>query len=153
VMVSAAAFAGAERGEAVMVGDGARMEAVQNLWKAEPWKTVAKPFANKKLPISVDGVDGVFTTATIELKFASSGAVTASGKFVTGVNEKPKKDIVYSATCSSVLLPQGGDTYTLYLFFPPKKDAKGNVTFAGYAEEVRLVWGNGDFALKQKGND
>ena len=122
-----------------MVGDGARMEAVQNLWKTESWKKVAKPFANKKLPIPVDGMDGVFASATIELKFAASGAVTASGKFVTGKDAKGK-DIVHSASCSSVLIPQGDDTYTVYLFFPPKKDAKGNVTFAGYAKLIPLVW-------------
>ena len=148
VQVSAAEFAGAARGEAAMTGADAKMEAVQNLWKTEPWKTAAKPFANKKLPIPVGAVEGAFTSDTIELKFASSGAVTASGKFVTGVNEKTGKDVVYSATCSSTLLPQGDDKYELYLFFPRKVDAKGNVTFEGYAAVIPLAWDGASFALK-----
>ena len=87
-------------------------------------------------------------SGALEFKFASSGAVTASGKFVTGVNEKTKKDVVYSASCSSTLLPQGGNRYDIYLFFSPKKDAKGNVTFAGYAAAISLEWDGSSFVLK-----
>ena len=111
----------------------------QNLWKMEPWKTAAKPFANKTLVLS-GMADGLPTEAdSISLKFASSGAVTASGKFVTGQNARGQ-DVVYSASCSSVLSPQGGDDYTVYLYFPPKAGK-----FDGYTAEVSLVWdGDGE---------
>jgi hypothetical protein len=78
----------------------------QNLWKTEPWKTDAKPFAKASaLVIDAGTRDACPYRGTISLKFAASGAVTASGKFVTGQDAKGK-DIVYSASCSSVLVPE-----------------------------------------------
>jgi uncharacterized repeat protein (TIGR02543 family) len=126
----------------------------QNLWKVEPWKSDAKPFA--KAPqlalymVDDNAVGRVVLNAppdagspygTLSLKFASSGAVTASGKFVTGQDAKGK-DVVYSASCSSVLVPAGGDAYTVYLYFPPKAGK-----FEGYAAEVPLVWDGSAFSL------
>ncbi len=151
VFVSAVDFDGSKRGQAEMLSDGVKAEAVQNLWKSAVWKNVAKDFANKKLALDVEEVAGAFTSGTLELKFASSGAVTTGGKFVTGYNETTKKDIVYSASCSSVLIPQGGNDYVVYICFPTKKDAKGNVTFAGYSAMVRLEW-NGTIFV-QRPND
>ncbi len=118
----------------------------QNLWKQDTWKAVAKPFANKKLALYF--TDDAFTRlddldtleeneevyGTLDLKFASSGAVTASGKFVTG-QDKKGKNIVYSASCSSVLVPDTDGKYSVFLYFPPK-DGK----FDGYAVKVLLFW-------------
>ena len=89
---------------------------------------------------------------TVTLKFAASGAVTASGKFVTGQDARGK-DIVYSANCSSVLVPEGDDgfveealpdsnarLYRIFLYFPPKAGK-----FGGYAAEVPLAWDGSSF--------
>ena len=65
--------------------------------------------------------------------------MTASGKFVTGQDAKGK-DVVYSASCSSVLIPAGGSAYTVYLYFPPKARK-----FEGYADEIQLVWDGAAF--------
>ena len=81
----------------------------------------------------------------VTLKFASSGAVTASGKFVTGQDAKGK-DVVYSASCSSVLVPEadaagaGRPPYRVFLYFPPKTGK-----FEGYADEVSLEWDGAAF--------
>ena len=114
----------------------------QNLWKTEPWKTTAKPFARAKaLEIEVD--DGVVT-----LKFASSGAVTARGRFVTGLNERTGNDIVYSASCSTVLIPDAtdetGNRYFLHLYFPPRAGK-----FDGFSATATLDWDGEAFSLDQ----
>ena len=130
------AFAAEKIGEDMRgVATGGGWTAWQNLWKAEPWKTFAKSFA--KAPALAVG--------EVTLKFAASGAVTASGKFVTGQNANGT-DVIYSATCSSVLVPKAGDTanYQLYLYFPPK-DGK----FKGYAAEISLTWDGEAFALAE----
>lgn len=127
----------------------------QNLWKVEPWKTVARPFSKAKqvtLYVIDDGeagryvVDsppaGIAASGTIALKFASTGAVTANGKFVVGRNEKTGKEIVHAASCSTTLVPSASaDTgdyplaassrYTVHLYFPPNLK-KG---FAGFSAE------------------
>ena len=131
----------------------------QNLWKTEPWKTYAKPFANKKLPLYVvDGGEAGLVVrdappeeadvyGTIELKFAATGAVTASGKFVTGKNAQGR-DVIYSVSCSSVLIPDSevynNDHHAAYLHFPLKAGK-----FDGYSVEVPLKWGGKDFAVEQ----
>lgn len=102
----------------------------QNLWKVEPFKTMAKPFDRKTLEV-VPGVT---------LKFAKTGVVTAAGKFVTGQDARGK-DVVYSATCSTVLIPQGEDAYSVSLYFAP--NAKKN--FPGFAQEFSLVWDGTQF--------
>ena len=132
----------------VVTGDG--WMAWQNLWKVEPWKTDAKPFA-KAPALALHVVEGELVAATsaalpsgtISLKFASSGAVTASGKFVTGKDARGK-DVVYSANCSAVLIPAGGNAYTVYLHFPLKTGK-----FEGYAAEISLVWDGTAFSLAE----
>ena len=120
--------------------DGVTWTAWQNRWKAEPWKTAAKAFAKSpQLTVDVNG-------GTVILKFAAAGAVTASGKFVTGVDSRGN-DIVYSATCSSVLILRSESACDAYVYFPPKKDAKGNVTFAGYSALFPLEWDGAAFKL------
>ena len=109
----------------------------QNLWKAEPWKTDAKPFAKAPtLAIDAGTRDACPYQGTVTLKFAASGAVTASGKFVTGKDAKGR-EVVYSASCSSVLVPAGAGRppYRIFLYFPPKAGK-----FEGYSDEISLVW-------------
>ncbi len=129
----------------------------QNLWKTEPWKTDAKDFAKApKLVIDAGTRDACPYLGTIELKFGASGAVTAGGKFVTG-QDKNGKNIVYSASCSTVLVPdaarsatapyQSGDVtasapYQVFLSFPPKAGK-----FDGYALELQLVWDGAAFKV------
>ena len=113
----------------------------QNLWKTKEWNVLSKSFAGKSLTLS-GTADGLPTDGdTVTLTFASSGAVTASGKFVTGYDNKP---VTYSATCSTVLVPKAAyplnaDHYpyplTTILYFPPKPGK-----FKGYATELLVVW-------------
>lgn len=100
-----------------------KLLACQNLWKAEPWKTLAKPFSRVPALLTADGVS---------LKFATSGAVTAKGVFGP-----------YSANCSTVLIPNDGDgeTYSVYLHFPMKSGK-----FDGYSAEVGLLWNGESFS-------
>ena len=105
----------------------------QNLWKVEPWKTLISNYAkaNPKLTEKVEG-------GTVTLKIAASGAVTVQGVFVVGYDEKKQKDITYSASCSSVVIPAVDSTnlpslddagFFLYLYFP----ANVNKNFDGYS--------------------
>ena len=118
--------------------------ALQNLWKTEPWKTDAKPFA-KAPKLTPDLFDG----GTITLKFANTGAVTASAKFATGKDAKGK-DVVYSATCTSALIPirdpelstLNTRLYDVVLYFPPKAGK-----FEGRVLESRLAWDGVNFAV------
>ena len=113
------------------VADCSEWTAWQNPWKAEPWKTEAKPFA-KAEALPIDGVT---------LKFASSGAVTAKGAFVIGKSAQGK-DVVYSSTCSSALVARGGASYSVFVYFPPKAGK-----FDGLAAEVPLLWGGENFSV------
>ncbi len=144
----------------------------QNLWKTEPWKTDAKDFAKApKLVIDAGTRDACPYQGTIELKFGASGAVTAGGKFVTG-QDKNGKDIVYSASCSTVLVPdaarsasapyQSGNVtasapyqgtaagtrdacpYQVFLYFPPKAGK-----FDGYGTAISLVWNGATFTVAE----
>ena len=85
---------------------------------------------------------------TITLKFFSSGAVTATGKFIAGYNERTGKPITYSATCSAVLIPENGETisdkFAVYLYFPPKVSS-----FDGCTIEVVLEWNGEKFSLSE----
>ena len=129
----------------------------QNLWKSEPWKTDAKAFAKAKLVEIVPSVSPVpsvpFTSGIITLKFAATGAVTASGKFVTG-QDASGRDIVYSASCSSVLIPDGDGVrsapalpdaldFRVFLYFAPKAGK-----FDGLGDEIPFVWDGVDFSVK-----
>ena len=143
----------------------------QNLWKTEPWKTDAKAFAKAKpveIAQSVPPVLSVpFASGIITLKFAATGAVTASGKFVTG-QDASGRDIVYSASCSSVLIPDGDGVrispeqsehceamaleacaptlpdvldFRVFLYFAPKAGK-----FDGFADEIPLIWDGAGFS-------
>ena len=138
----------------------------QNLWKAEPWKTVAKSFAKAPtLAIELGGGgqglpalpgndagtrDACPYPGTITLKFAASGAVTASGKFVTGQDARGR-DVVHSASCSSVLVPvadsagAGRPPYRIFLYFPPKAGK-----FDGYSAVVPLAWDGKVFSISEQ---
>ena len=126
--ITAEAFgADGARGVGVLTGD-VSVAVYQNLWKTEPWKTTAKQFAKAKaLEIPLDG-------GAVTLKFASSGAVTAKGVFGK-----------YSASCSSVLIPQDDGEFVVFLYFPPKAGK-----FEGYAGIVRLVWDGAAFGIYQQ---
>ena len=102
---------------AVANGDG--WVAWQNLWKTEPLKAVAEPFAEAPVLVTPDGVS---------LKFSSTGAVTAT----------------YGAySCSSVLIPTASTPhFSLFVYFPPKAGE-----FEGYAAEIPLVWDGAAFSL------
>ncbi|MBR4259817.1 MAG: putative Ig domain-containing protein, partial [Kiritimatiellae bacterium] len=140
----------------------------QNLWKTEPWKSEAKAFAKAPvLTMDAGTWDACPYPGTITLKFATTGAVTASGKFVTGQDAKGK-DIVYSASCSSVLIPDGDGVrispeqsehceamsleacapalpdaldFRVFLYFAPKAGK-----FDGFADEIPLIWDGAGFS-------
>ena len=90
------------------------IEAIQNLWKVEPWKSAMKDFV-QNTPTYVeeiwddDGDSDPVRVGTVSLKFAASGAVTAKGDFVVGQNPTTNKDITYSATCSTTFIPMIDD--------------------------------------------
>jgi hypothetical protein len=140
---------GAVSGRAVS-GTPVEWAAWQNLWKTEPWKSDAKAFAKAK-PVefvaSAPPVSPVpFSSGVVTLKFAASGAVTASGKFTTGVDERTGRDIVYTANCASVLIPDAAwpepASCRVYLCFP-QKDGK----FGGWSVDIPLVWDGAEFSL------
>ncbi len=122
----------ATRGEAS--GEGWR--AWQNLWKAEPYKTAIKTLGKAKALEVEDGVT---------LKFATSGAVTASGRFAVA-NPRTGKAGVYSASCSTVLVPCEDDAslYRVCVAFP----AKAASGFEGYGACYLLRWSGGVFILE-----
>ena len=109
-----------ELARGVVSGDG--WIAWQNVWKAEPWKSAAEPFAEAPVLVTPDGV---------ELKFSSSGAVTAK---------------LGAYSCSSVLIPVASPStpnFSLYLYFPPKAGE-----FEGYAAETPLAWDGAAFSTR-----
>ena len=117
--------------------------AFQNNWKLEPWKTIGKPFAKAAAFEYEDSatLNGEAIPGVITLKFASSGSVTAKGTFVTGINEKTGKDIVYSASGSAVLAPRTAPDETgafegvVFIYFPPKAGK-----FDGYVRCLTVRW-------------
>ena len=128
---SIAAPGGGEAVRGVAVADCGEWQAWQNLWKAEPWKTEAKSCAKAKaLPIG-----------EVTLKFAAAGAVTAKGAFVIDKNAQGR-DVVYSSTCSSVLVARGGASYSVFVYFPPKAGK-----FDGLAAEMPLLWDGENFSI------
>ncbi len=136
VTVCAGEVDGSVRG--VMAGVSGDWLAWQSLWKTDPWKTEAKSFAGETLALELD--DG----SVITLKFASSGAVTAAGKFVYE-NLKTSKSATYPATSSSTLIPDGDDSYSVFVYFPAKTTS--TMAFEGYAAEIQLVWNGEAFEL------
>ena len=139
------------------------LSSYQNLWKVEPWKTELKDYAKANPTVVVEvggeGESGGFvetalpaTTGTVTLKLAASGAVTAKGDFVVGYDDKKQKDIVYSSSCSTVVIPVGGHAgrvtlpnggsgetavsgnYMVYLYFPANEKKE----FDGYSGVIWL---------------
>ena len=103
------------RGEHQLVATAKR-----NVWKEDPWKTLAAQMKGASFALT-DGVS---------LKVGTFGAVTASGKFVTGQNAQGK-DIVYSASCSTVLVPVTENDFGVYLCFPKKNGKFGGAVWQG----------------------
>ena len=119
----------------------------QTDWKSGVWKTPASKFA-KATVVEYEAKDAADNQGTVSLKFAASGAVTAKGVFITG-KDKNNKDVKYSASGSSVLIPtgtigEGKFTAKVYVYFPPKAGK-----FAGYCEEVSLEWDGAAFTISQ----
>ena len=110
----------------------------------------AKAFAKAKpveiVPSVLPVLSVPFTSGIITLKFAATGAVTASGKFVTG-QDASGRDIVYSASCSSVLIPDAmwpdPSSGRVFLYFAPKAGK-----FDGFGDEIPFVWDGVDFSVK-----
>ena len=102
-------------------------EAWRNEWKTEPQKSLAAKLKGKKVQVG-----------EVLLTVGSSGAVTAKGSFVTGFDEKKQKDIIYSASCSTVLIPTAeAGQYRVYLYFPPKTGK-----FDGFTDVVEIGFGD-----------
>lgn len=122
--------AGVVRGRAEMAWGAADLlvTTYQNLCKTEPFKTAASSFDKK----TVDVGGGV------SFKLSKTGVATAAGRFVTGQDSKGK-DVVYSATCSTIIIPMGENVYSVPLYFPP--NSKKN--FNGFAQEF-ILNGNGE---------
>lgn len=123
-----------------IVGDG--IVAYQNLWKTD-WKAFGKTLAAdsiiKKtgLPLPTDFVfpandDMAMTSLT--LKFAASGAVTATTIYDMGVDAKGKQ-ILYKASSTTVLIPREDDTYLVYVYFAPNKTK----SFPGFSALIPLT--------------
>jgi hypothetical protein len=111
---------------------------VQTKWKAEPWKTIAKAFASAP-ELTYLPAGYAPTAASIALKFASSGAVSAKGT-LSG----------YQASGSATIIPyelvgtDGSFDALVYVYFPPKAGK-----FNGYIEckEIRWNASTGSFQL------
>ena len=115
-------------------------------WKDAKWKAAAAPFSRSE-PYEYDTKDSASNPGMVTLKFASSGAVSASGVFVTGKDGKGK-EIVYKASATATLVPtsdidaEGKFTAGVFVTFPPKASK-----FAGYSEQVPLIWTGTAFAM------
>lgn len=116
--------------------------AYQNLWKLEPRKTFAKTVA-KSAPLVWSVIDAEGHEGTLTLTFSSAGAVRAKGVFVVGENARGKP-VTYSAATAAVLCAQGGDAYSVFVYLPPRTGK-----FAGYVEQVDLVWDGQGFVRQQ----
>ena len=111
-------------------GDDPLWTARQSPWANEPWKSMAKQFARQQLGPIPDGAGG-----TITLKLTATGAVSAK-LATTATNPRTGATIAYTATCSSTLVPLGGDEYKVFVHFPPK--ATATVDFPGCSLAIPL---------------
>ena len=112
-------------------------------WKADPWKTAAKPFGKAaELAYNRDREPDRF--ASFSLKFAASGAVTAKGEFnINGWQ--------YKGSASATLIPltepdgeTGAFRGVVYVYIPPKANK-----FVGYFERIYVEWdGTKNFVLE-----
>lgn len=141
VTVRAAAHAAtdavpAETALGVMRGD--LLDAWQTDWRREPWKGFAAVLARARPPLACAYEVGGGQPGTVSLKFGANGAVTAAGTFATGVDARGRETTA-KASCSATLLPQGGDRYLVFVYFPPKG------TFRGHARCLALAWDGAGF--------
>jgi len=112
-------------------------DAWQYGWSVEPWKTVGKAFDKKTLTYAVlaDGrcsereedVAAALSedvVAKVTLKFASTGAVTVSGEFVSGYDKKKSKYTTVKSSASTKVLPIVGEDgtyrYSVFVSLSPK---------------------------------
>lgn len=141
VTVRAAAHAAtdavpAETALGVMRGD--LLDAWQTDWRREPWKGFAAALARARPPLACAYEVGGGQPGTVSLKFGANGAVTAAGTFATGVDARGRETTA-KASCSATLLPQGGDRYLVFVYFPPKG------AFRGHARCLALAWDGAGF--------
>lgn len=141
VTVRAAAHAAtdavpAETALGVMRGD--LLDAWQTDWRREPWKGFAAALARARPPLAYAYEVVGDQPGTVALKFGANGAVTAAGTFATGVDARGRETTA-KASCSATLLPQGGDRYLVFVYFPPKD------TFRGHARCLALAWDGAGF--------
>jgi len=139
--------------------DSLNWTAWQNLWKAEPWKSIAKPFGTAGMLVLYvvendaegyvvldEAPESVSEYDTITLKFASSGAVNATGKFFTGYDVKTGRPKFCSSTCASVLTPVRSDdkcnNYGVNLYFAPNSSG-----FKGRSLRLVVEWLEKKFLL------
>ena len=127
----------AETALGVMVGD--LLDAWQTDWKREPWKGFAAALARAKPPLVYAYEVAGGQAGTVALKFGANGAVAAAGTFATGIDAKGRETTA-KASCSATLLPQGGDRYLVFVYFPPKG------AFRGHARCLSLAWDGEGFA-------
>ena len=99
-------------------------DAWRNGWKEEPLKTLAKKIKGEKLSRTVEDA-GAF-----DFVVGSSGTVKVKGAF-TGLDGKP-----YTASCSTVLIPDGEGGYSVYVYYPPKAKKFGG--FAGRFDGIQF---------------
>jgi len=121
-------------------GEGELFRLYQTDWKAEPWKTFGAAINGKTF--EYEAVDLDENDGTMQLRFSSTGKISAKCSFVTGINPKTNKPIVYTATSSAVLagpwlvpVAEGRFTAKVFMYFPPKAGK-----FAGYASDFELEW-------------
>ena len=111
----------------------------QNKWKLEPQKSEALNLKGQIETQRVKGGEGVLT-----LKVGTSGTVSVSGRFLTGVDAKGK-EIVYTATASGVLVSCAAGGWKVIAYLPPKPGK-----FPGLVSEVAVfdgiqLWENGPY--------
>ncbi len=126
----------AETALGVMRGD--LLDAWQTDWRREPWKGFAAALARARPPLACAYEVGGGQPGTVSLKFGANGAVRAAGTFATGVDARGRETTA-KASCSATLLPQGGDRYLVFVYFPPKG------TFRGHARCLALAWDGAGF--------
>ena len=126
----------AETALGVMRGD--LLDAWQTDWRREPWKGFAAALARARPPLACAYEVGGGQPGTVSLKFGANGAVTAAGTFATGVDARGRETTA-KASCSATLLPQGGDRYLVFVYFPPKG------AFRGHARCLALAWDGAGF--------
>lgn len=123
-----------------------RSIAIQNNWKLEPLKTTGKDMA-KAPAFTFSPEEG----AKFTVKVSSSGVATVKGTFVTGYDEKLKKDKTYSASVSVALIPvpdadgEISDVYNLMFYMPPKG------VFGGFGGSWAFIWDGKAFSPKPNG--